>query len=35
VFEGNTGDPSTVAAQIAKLKERFELSRVVLVGGCQ
>jgi len=32
VFEGNTGDPSTVAAQIAKLKERFKLSRVVLVG---
>jgi hypothetical protein len=32
VFEGNTGDPSTVAAQVAKLKERFGLSRVVLVG---
>ena len=32
VFEGNTGDPSTLAAQIAKLKERFGLARVVLVG---
>src|SRR5208337_1189909 len=32
VFEGNTGDPSTLAAQVEKLKERFGLSRVVLVG---
>ena len=32
VFEGNTGDPSTVAAQLAKLKARFGLSRVVWVG---
>lgn len=32
VFEGNTGDPDTVAAQIAKLKQRFGLSHVVLVG---
>jgi len=32
VFEGNTGDPSTLAAQAAKLKERFGLSRVVLAG---
>jgi hypothetical protein len=32
VFEGNVGDPSTLASQIAKLKERFELERVVLVG---
>ena len=31
-FDGNTGDPSTLAAQVAKLKERFGLSRVVLVG---
>ena len=31
VFEGNTGDPSTLAAQVEKLKERFGLSRVVLV----
>ena len=32
VFEGNVGDPSTLASQIAKLKERFGLERVVLVG---
>jgi transposase len=32
VFEGNTADPMTLATQIAKLKERFGLSRVVLVG---
>jgi transposase len=31
-FEGNTGDPSTVGNQIAKLKERFGLKRVVMVG---
>ncbi len=32
VFDGNVGDPSTLAAQIGKLKERFKLGRVVLVG---
>jgi hypothetical protein len=32
VFEGNVGDPSTLARQIAKLKERFGLERVALVG---
>jgi len=32
VFEGNTGDPSTVGNQITKLKERFGLKRVVMVG---
>jgi hypothetical protein len=32
VFEGNTGDPKTVAAQVSKVKDRFGLSRVVLVG---
>ena len=32
VFEGDTGDPKTLTAQIAKLKQRFGLSRVVLVG---
>jgi hypothetical protein len=32
VFEGNTGDPSTLAAQIDKLKARFGLSRIVMVG---
>ena len=29
VFEGNTADPKTLAAQITKLKTRFGLSRVV------
>jgi Transposase DDE domain len=32
VFEGNTGDPSTVGNQITKLRERFDLTRVVMVG---
>jgi transposase len=32
VFEGNVGDPSTLACQITKLKERFGLDRVALVG---
>lgn len=32
VFEGNTGDPATLAEQIGKLKQRFGLTRVVLVG---
>ena len=32
VFEGNTADPTTLAKQIDKLKQRFGLSRVVLVG---
>jgi transposase len=32
VFEGNTGDPKTVAAQIEKLRTRFGLERVILVG---
>jgi hypothetical protein len=32
VFEGNTADPRTVAAQITKLRERFALKEVVLVG---
>jgi hypothetical protein len=32
VFAGNTADPATVAAQIDKLKQRFGLQRVVLVG---
>jgi hypothetical protein len=32
VFEGNTGDPKTVASQVSKLKDRFALTRVVLVG---
>ena len=32
VYPGNTGDPSTVADQVDKLRGRFGLSRVVLVG---
>jgi len=32
VFDGNTGDPTTLAAQIEKLKQRFHLDHVVLVG---
>jgi len=32
VFEGNVGDPSTLQSQITKLKRRFDLDRVVLVG---
>jgi transposase len=32
VFDGNTGDPATLAPQIDKLKQRFGLSHVVLVG---
>jgi transposase len=32
VFEGNTGDPTTLAPQVAKLRERFGLKRIVLVG---
>ena len=31
VFEGNTADPTTLSAQIAKLRERFGRARVVLV----
>src|ERR1700686_5705792 len=32
VYRGNTGDPTTVVDQVKKLRERFHLSRVVLVG---
>jgi hypothetical protein len=35
VFDGDTADPATLAAQVRKLKERFGLDRVVLVGGLQ
>lgn len=31
-FDGNTGDPATVASQIQKIRERFQLKRVVVVG---
>ena len=32
VFDGNTADPKTLGSQIEKLRHRFKLSRVVLVG---
>ncbi len=32
VFAGNTADPSTVAVQVEKLRARFGLRRVVVVG---
>ncbi len=32
VYEGNTGDPTTLGDQIRKLRERFGLERVVFVG---
>ncbi|WP_321475960.1 IS1634 family transposase [uncultured Paludibaculum sp.] len=32
VYPGNTGDPTTVPDQVDKLRQRFGLSRVVLVG---
>ena len=32
VFDGNTADPGTVPAQVAKLKKRFSVKRIALVG---
>ena len=32
VFAGNAGDPSTVAAQVDKVRKRFGIGRVALVG---
>jgi hypothetical protein len=32
VFKGNTGDPKTLASQVNKLKQRFSLSHVCVVG---
>jgi Transposase DDE domain len=32
VFKGNTGDPTTVAAQVTRVKDRFGIAKVVLVG---
>jgi hypothetical protein len=32
VFKGNTGDPATVASQVSKVKDRFGIAQVVLVG---
>ena len=34
VFEGNTSDPKTVAKQVDKLRLRFGLQKVILVGDC-
>lgn len=32
VFAGNTGDPQTLAIQLTKLRQRFALKRLVLIG---
>ena len=32
VFEGNTADPATLSSQVKKLKERFGLKRIAVVG---
>src|SRR5580698_9923735 len=32
VFEGNTADPKTVAPQVDKLRRRFHLKQIILVG---
>ena len=32
VYPGNTGDSTTVADQVEKLRDRFQLARVILVG---
>jgi transposase len=32
VFEGNTGDPATLQSQIDKIRKRFGIQRVVMVG---
>ena len=32
VFPGNTADPTTLAAQIAKIRTRFRVGRIALVG---
>jgi len=32
VFQGNTGDPATLASQVTKLKQRFGLTHVAIVG---
>jgi len=33
VFEGNVGDPTTLAKQIEKVRSRFGLERIVFVGN--
>jgi hypothetical protein len=32
VFPGNTGDPTSFTAQVAKVRERFGLTQVIMVG---
>ena len=32
VFQGNTADPATLASQLTTLRDRFSLSRVVVIG---
>jgi hypothetical protein len=32
VFAGSTGDPTTVASQVGRVKDRFGITKVVLVG---
>jgi transposase len=32
VFEGNTADPATLEAQVQKIRKRFHIERLVLVG---
>ncbi len=32
VFDGDTGDPTTLASQVQKVRERFRVQRLVLVG---
>ena len=32
VFPGNTGDPTTLASQIRKIQDRFQVGRIALVG---
>jgi len=32
VFEGNTGDPTTLSSQVEKVRKRFGLARIVFVG---
>jgi len=32
VFDGNTADPATLGAQVKKLKDRFAITRLVVVG---
>ena len=32
MFKGKSGDPKTVKSQVDKVKDRFAISKVVLVG---